>query len=162
MALVKLQSDMYSNDQQKIFLGHVMGFPDTTIPSGYIKCNGAPVSRTTYADLFALIGTTFGVGDGSTTFNVPDLRGEFIRGLDDLRGVDVGRTINTFQDHQANPFNTIDTNTTGSSTTSVVVPQNGTASPYMGFFWDNEGIRFRNSGGEARPVNYALTYCIRY
>lgn len=45
------------------------------VPAGWLYCNGAAVSRTTYADLFAEIGTTFGVGDGSTTFNLPDLRG---------------------------------------------------------------------------------------
>src|SRR5262245_20388174 len=60
-------------------------------PSGFVKCNGAAISRTTYALLFAEIGTTFGVGDGSTTFNVPEIRGEFIRGWDDSRGVDSGR-----------------------------------------------------------------------
>lgn len=46
-----------------------------TVPSGWLLCNGAAVSRTTFATLFAIIGTTFGAGDGSTTFNVPDIRG---------------------------------------------------------------------------------------
>jgi microcystin-dependent protein len=46
-----------------------------TAPTGWLLCNGDAVSRTTYADLFAVIGTTFGTGDGSTTFNVPDFRG---------------------------------------------------------------------------------------
>lgn len=54
-------------------------------------CDGSAVSRTTYAALFGVIGTAFGVGDGATTFNVPELRGEFIRGLDNGRGVDAGR-----------------------------------------------------------------------
>ena len=57
-------------------------------PSGFLKANGATISRTTYADLFAVIGTQYGAGDGSTTFQLPDLRGEFIRGYDDGRGVD--------------------------------------------------------------------------
>ena len=69
----------------------------TTAPSGYLKCNGAAVSRTTYADLFAIIGTTHGAGDGSSTFNVPDLRGEFVRGWDDSRGVDSGRSFGSSQ-----------------------------------------------------------------
>ena len=67
----------------------------TTAPSGYLKCNGA-VSRTTYADLFAIIGTTHGAGNGSTTFNVPDLRGEFVRGWDDSRG-GYGRSFGSSQ-----------------------------------------------------------------
>ena len=61
-----------------------------TAPSGYLKANGDAISRTTYADLFTAIGTTFGVGDGSTTFNLPDMRGEFARRWDDGRGVDSG------------------------------------------------------------------------
>jgi microcystin-dependent protein len=50
------------------------------IPSGWLICDGLAVSRTTYADLFAVVGTSFGVGDGSTTFNVPDLRDKFPKG----------------------------------------------------------------------------------
>ena len=50
-------------------------------PSGWLICNGAAASRTTYADLFAVIGTTYGVGDGSTTFNLPDCADRFIMGV---------------------------------------------------------------------------------
>jgi phage-related tail fiber protein len=64
-----------------------------TAPAGFLKANGATISRSTYADLFAALGTTFGAGNGSTTFNLPDLRGEFPRGWDDGRGVDSGRTF---------------------------------------------------------------------
>ena len=78
--------------------GEVAFFARSSAPAGYLKANGAAVSRTAYATLFAAIGTTFGVGDGSTTFNLPDLRGEFLRGLDDGRGVDSGRTIGSAQD----------------------------------------------------------------
>lgn len=53
-----------------------------TAPSGWMLCNGSAVSRTTYADLFTAIGTTYGVGDGSTTFNLPDLRGRVPAGTD--------------------------------------------------------------------------------
>lgn len=66
-------------------------------PAGYIKANGAAVSRTTYARLFARIGTEYGAGDGVTTFNLPDLRGEFLRGWDDGRGVDSGRAVASAQ-----------------------------------------------------------------
>lgn len=69
-----------------------------TPAAGWLKCDGSAVSRTTYAALFAAIGTTYGAGDGATTFNVPDLRGEFIRVLDDGRGVDSGRTLGSFQE----------------------------------------------------------------
>ena len=52
----------------------IVSWTDSSIPSGFLECNGTAVSRTTYADLFAVIGTTYGVGDGSTTFNLPDLQ----------------------------------------------------------------------------------------
>ena len=71
-----------------------------SVPSGYLECNGAAVSRTTYSALFAVIGTTYGTGNGSSTFNLPDLRGEFIRGFDNGRGVDSGRSINNPQGSQ--------------------------------------------------------------
>jgi len=52
----------------------IVPWSDSSIPSGFLECNGAAVSRSTYADLFAIVGTTYGAGDGSTTFNVPDLQ----------------------------------------------------------------------------------------
>lgn len=60
--------------------GNVEHTARTTAPPGYLFCDGAAVSRSTYSRLFDAIGTTFGAGDGSTTFNIPDLRDEFIRG----------------------------------------------------------------------------------
>lgn len=60
--------------------GAVMPFAMNSAPSGWLAANGAAVSRTTYAGLFSAIGTTYGTGDGSTTFNLPDLRGYFVRG----------------------------------------------------------------------------------
>lgn len=77
--------------------GTVVAWGANNTPTGYIHCNGAAVSRTLYADLFSAISTTFGGGDGSTTFNVPDLRGEHIRGFDDGRGIDSGRGFGSFQ-----------------------------------------------------------------
>ena len=79
--------------------GAVFCLAVATVPSGYLECNGASVSRTTYAALFAVIGTAYGTASGST-FNVPDLRGEFIRGFDNGRGVDSGRSIATAQSDQ--------------------------------------------------------------
>jgi len=54
--------------------GTILSWSDSSIPSGFLECTGAAVSRTTYADLFAVIGTTYGAGDGSSTFNLPDLQ----------------------------------------------------------------------------------------
>ena len=77
--------------------GNVGYFAGATAPAGWLAASGQAVSRTTYAALFAYIGTIHGAGDGSTTFNLPDLRGEFIRGLDSSRGVDAGRTLGSAQ-----------------------------------------------------------------
>lgn len=83
--------------------GMIAPFPMATVPTGWLKCNGAAVSRTTYAALFALLGTTYGAGDGSTTFNLPDYRGYFMRGWDDSRGIDSGRALGTTQTDDVTP-----------------------------------------------------------
>ena len=58
---------------QGVNTGIVVPWGSASIPSGFLECNGTAVSRTTYSALFAVVGTTYGVGDGTTTFNVPDL-----------------------------------------------------------------------------------------
>tara|TARA_R100000149_G_scaffold61343_1_gene30709 strand:- start:19 stop:1203 length:1185 start_codon:yes stop_codon:yes gene_type:complete len=78
--------------------GSVFCMAVATVPSGYLECNGQSVSRTTYAALFAVIGTQYG-SSSSSTFKVPELRGEFIRGFDNGRGADSGRSIGS---HQSN------------------------------------------------------------
>lgn len=69
-----------------------------------IVADGSAISRNDYAALFNKIGTTFGDGDGSTTFNIPDLRGEFVRGFDDGRGVDSSRVFGSNQDAYLPPI----------------------------------------------------------
>ncbi|WP_323789242.1 phage tail protein [Psychroserpens sp.] len=69
-------------------IGSIFTFPMATIPTGYLVCDGSAVSRSNYADLFAILGTTYGAGDGSTTFNLPDYRGQFLRGNDNGSGND--------------------------------------------------------------------------
>jgi len=83
----------FSNMSSLSFAGIVAYFAGTVAPVGWLIANGATISRTTYANLFANIGTTYGAGDGSSTFQIPDLRGYFIRSLDMGAGVDSGRTL---------------------------------------------------------------------
>jgi microcystin-dependent protein len=78
-------------------VGEIAHFARTSPPTGWLKANGVAVSRTTYSALFAVMGTTFGQGDGSTTFNLPDLRGQFMRAWDDGRGVDAARPFGSLQ-----------------------------------------------------------------
>ena len=126
----------------------------STAPDGYLLCDGAAVSRVTYADLFAVVGETFGAGDGSTTFNVPDLRGEFIRGFDDGRGADAGRVFGSFQ---ADEFKAHDHN--------GVAGDPGTDPARLGGAnrsVDTDTYTTSPAGGvETRPRNVALNHIIK-
>jgi microcystin-dependent protein len=136
--------------------GSIFWFAANAAPAGYLKANGANVNRTTYAALFAAIGTTFGVGDGSTTFTLPDLRGEFARGWDDGRGIDSGRTFGSAQGH-AFASHTHTYTASGASGNSVT----GGPTPI------NDGGQTLNTGAqgaaaETRPRNIALLAIIKF
>lgn len=75
-------------------VGAVLPYAGTAAPTGWLLCYGQAVSRTTYAALFAVVGTTYGTGDGSTTFNLPDLRGRSVSGKDDMGGSAANRITN--------------------------------------------------------------------
>lgn len=79
--------------------GAVFYFAFSTVPSGFLLCNGAAVSRATYSTLYTAIGDTFGAGDGSTTFELPNLLGQFVRGWNeaDAGSPDNGRTFGDIQ-----------------------------------------------------------------
>lgn len=129
-----------------------------TAPDGFLKANGAAISRTTYSALFGEIGTTYGSGDGSTTFNLPDLRGEFLRGWDDGRGVDSGRSFGSFQDHALEQHqHGTDARTGFSSTPSG---SGGGAGGTSAASVDN--VIGANTSFETRPRNVALLACIKY
>ena len=172
---------------QAVPTGSVHLMATTTAPSGYLKCNGAAVSRTTYADLFAIVGTTWGEGDGSSTFNVPDLRGEFVRGWDDSRGVDSSRSFASSQSSANLQHNHTATATSTSSVTDPghfhnvaysnsdsgdgVIEESGVGlSGYEPTETATTGITVSTStsvsvandgGSEARPRNIAMMYVIK-
>lgn len=155
-----------------------------TPPPGELKANGALLSRTTFAALFARIGTTFGVGDGSTTFGLPDLRGEFVRGWDDGRGIDTGRVFGSLQKGSLQfidqgvagvsaGIGSLNVNTTTPSVTRSTmgldpwtpsdfsganICDSGTAAPIVGAVADGASVAY----GVARPRNIALLACIKY
>lgn len=134
--------------------GDMKPWPATTAPAGWLKCNGAAVSRTLYAALFNVIGTTYGAGDGSTTFNLPDLRGEFVRGLDDGRGVDSGRALGTAQaDAFASHTHQGPTYGYGNGTTNW-----GTG----GGTYQATATTTAAGGTETRPRNQALLWIIKF
>lgn len=72
-------------------LGMVVPFAGTSAPTNWLLCYGQAISRTTYAALYAVLGDTYGNGDGSTTFNLPDLRGRVVAGQDDMGGSSADR-----------------------------------------------------------------------
>jgi phage-related tail fiber protein len=162
-----------------VLTGSVSAFAMSSAPSGWLKCNGAAVSRTSYAALYAKIGTTFGAGNGSSTFNLPDLRSEFIRGYDDGRGVDVGRTFGSKQKGTVRSFDAggtlavVGERGDGSSAATVrtlLGLDAGNLSDYTGAKWAAIGgtgigdiANTTEAGwGVTRPRNVALNLCIKY
>ncbi|MEO9385515.1 tail fiber protein [Chromobacterium phragmitis] len=156
--------------------GQVAFFAMANPPQGWLKARGNAVSRTEYAALFAAIGTTYGAGDGSTTFNLPDLRGEFIRGWDDGRTVDNGRGFGTSQASQ-NLWHdhSIPTPTATAGNDTVLVDNSGAPLDYGCRLASNEVLAewgknpnvlryatYGQGGNESRPRNIALLACIKY
>lgn len=137
-------------------VGTVVGKASTIVPEGYLECDGSAISRTTYATLFADIGTLYGIGDGATTFNIPDLRGEFIRGWDNGRGVDPARAIATaqadaFESHNHQIRDRSDYPLSGGSVASAA-----------GVGALNSRFSEPTGGTETRPRNIAMMYCIKF
>lgn len=134
--------------------GAIMHFAMNTPPSGWIKADGSIVSRATYANLFTAIGTTYGAGDGATTFQLPDLRAMFVRGWDDGRGVDSGRVFGSNQaDELASHSHVIPSSDGGQGGAALNLTYGAAGgTPYS---TNNTG------GSETRPVNTALLACIK-
>ena len=141
------------------------------MPSGWLLCDGTAVSRTTYADLFTAISTTYGVGDGSTTFNLPDMRGEFVRGADESRGIDSGRAIGSWQDEDVEPHDhsIVDPGHAHSHSKdndggSATIHSGGAGIPSGTLTTGSSttGITVQDSTGtETRPRNVALRFIIK-
>nr|BAR30138.1 phage tail fiber protein [uncultured Mediterranean phage uvMED] len=153
-----------------------------TVPAGYLECNGAAVSRSTYSVLFGIIQTQYGGGNGSTTFNLPDLRGEFIRGWASNGSVDSGRQIGSSQGSDNLSHNhTISSSVNDSGHSHTIglavrsnyaeprnfgVGRDGNANNSDSTSTQTTGISVSssaaNSGGsEARPRNVAMMYIIK-
>lgn len=155
-------------------VGHVKYFAQNTAPTGYLKANGGAVSRVTYSALFAKIGTTYGAGDGSSTFNLPDLRGEFVRGWDDGRGADPSRP---FGSNQGGSFTQHIHVLDGRIMIGSIVSSGMNAGVTPGAAYTNVGELSDSSNGpgpytssstsaaagnETRPRNVALLACIKF
>ena len=164
--------------------GQIVCFAAAQAPEGWLECDGSALDRSVYAGLFQVIGTVFGQGDGSSTFNLPDLRGEFIRGWDHGRGVDGGRVFGSAQlDAMQNLTGSLgniykglggsDGGTSPPQTTGNAFGWSSIAGVYntshiaasqadQGFGPVFNASYQARTASENRPRNRALTFCIKY
>ena len=137
-------------------IGSVIAFAGINPPFGYLLCHGQEVSRSEYSNLFNIIGELYGVGDGVNTFNLPDLRGEFIRGFDAERGIDNGREMGSFQEDMFKSHDHTLTNIFSGGFS-------GTVNYSVSASLIRQGRNTGSTGGsETRPRNVALNYIIKY
>ena len=136
-------------------IGQPQIWPVHFAPPGAIALEGTEVDRGLYPRLFAAIGTGYGAGDGSATFNLPDLRGEFIRGWDKGRGVDPGRVFGSSQ-ASANREHEHRYGSYGPGPSNYLTGD--------GRWWSGPttGTTASSGGSESRPRNVAMLYCCRY
>ena len=162
--------------------GQIATYGMTSCPSGWLAANGSAVSRSTYAILFSTIGSSWGNGDGSTTFNLPDLRGTFVRGTgtNGTYGTAVGQAVgsyaaDTYLNHSHTATST-DAGHTHSYTTpggnysggspgsSYTLTSNaGTTSTGTGYASISTTVATSTTGDtETKPKNYGVLYCIKF
>ena len=177
------------NDGAGSPVGSITAFAGMAPPFGWLICDGSPVSRSTYATLFGVIGTSWGQGDNSTTFNIPDLQGRFLRGLDAGSGRDpdaasrtasntggnTGDQVGSVEDQQylAHSHTVTDPGHNHKSVNNDVVRNTGGYGTGLGtgglgpnqitMTTNTTGITINNSGGnETRPKNAAVYFIIKY
>lgn len=162
---VNITDETYNPNNDMV--GMMATFAMNSAPEGWLIANGSAVSRTTYARLFSRIGTLYGSGNGSTTFNLPDARGVFLRGADLGRGYDSGRV---FGSYQADAVKTIDLQyygpSSGSGTRTVISVESGRNALYTSGINQADGSiqpAFQMTGAvENRVKNLSVLTCIKF
>jgi microcystin-dependent protein len=149
--------------------GMIGAFPMSSCPSGWLEANGAAVSRTTYSSLFTAIGTSYGPGDGSTTFNLPDYRGYFLRGWNHGASNDpdassrTNRGDSTTGDNvgtkQADQYGTHSHNL-GQSFSATIFGWATSTGATAGWVTAGSTATSSSGGNETRPKNINVTYCV--
>lgn len=143
-------------------LGEICAWPSDSTPDGFLECDGSAISRTTYYDLFNIIGIQFGEGDASTTFNLPDLRGFVIRGQDSGSGVDEGAASRTDRGDGASADN-VGTKQSGEvckhNHRDLRISIGGSGS---GMDSGPSGNSFYQGGNDSNPPNMVLKFIIRF
>jgi microcystin-dependent protein len=155
------QALVYDNSQNEFIPTTLVSVPTGTIlcfaasgniPSGYLVCDGSAISRTTYSDLFFICGSTW--GSTSTTFNLPDLRGEFVRGWDGGKGTDPSRNFGSFQNYDIQSHN--------HQISLSKISGSGDTEGSSGRIGTSTTSTTATGGSETRPRNIALNYIIKY
>jgi microcystin-dependent protein len=148
-------------------VGAIIPFAMSTPPTGYLECDGSAVSRTTYAALFTAISDDYGAGDGTTTFNLPDYRGQFLRGWAHEATTDPDKATRTDRgdgtggdvvgSKQADAFkaHTHPIPNSNDSTNDNIVKFSGQTTI-------KSGVTGSTGGSETRPTNINVMYCIKY
>lgn len=162
-------------------VGSIVAWPTATPPTGWLECDGSAISRTSFATLFAVISDDYGAGDGSTTFNIPDYRGEFLRGMDPGNARDpdsasrtdrgdgtTGANVGTKQGHQfllhGHPARYSGASSTpdGSGGIALDNGSNSDQPAFTGTLGTTLGQQISGSGGnETRPRNVNVKWIIR-
>jgi microcystin-dependent protein len=153
-------------------VGSIIAWTTGTAPSDYLHCDGSAINRTTYAGLFGVISTSYGTGDGSTTFNIPDYRGRFLRGFANGQSTDPDRATRTNRGdgttgdnvgtNQADEFKGHNHSAT---TTARNIATGGAGNLASGGGSPNTAgsVTIGTSGGnETRPINTYVMWCIKF
>jgi len=161
-------------------VGSVLAFAGTSAPTGYLMCDGSAVSRTTYATLFALIGVTHGQGDNSTTFNIPDYRGRFLRGVDGSAGRDPNDSTRTAMNTGGNTgdnVGSVQTDAFQGHYHNAIIQANGDGNGYLRGATNVAGTTISTgvlgaitngtngtprTSSETRPINAYVNFIIKY
>jgi microcystin-dependent protein len=150
-------------------IGSIHAHSGATAPIGYLLCQGQTVSRTTFASLFAVIGTTYGAGDGSTTFALPNTQGIFLRGSGSqaIGGVTASATLGSTQGDQfQGHYHSVGAVNTANGGSAAVASSNAAAN--QAFTGAAANIVTDGSNGtprfgtETRPANVGVNYMIAY
>lgn len=157
-------------------IGSIMAYAGSSDTGAFLLCDGRDISRSTYASLFAIIGTTYGSGDGSTTFNLPDTRGLFLRGAGSqtISGIAYSGTLGTKQGDQMQGHRHQTASQSGANGGNVGPNTSGTGYMSLGIFSNSTGVANSTppiddttgngtprTGSETRPANLAVNYIIR-
>lgn len=159
--------------------GSIIAFGGATVPNGWLLCDGAPVDRVQYAQLFAAIGTSWGHGNGTSTFNVPDLRGYFLRGVDSTPSADrdldyavryalkpggaTSRNVGSYQSDalkkHTHSIKRVSLSTQSANTQLAITADNNS----LGFIDPFDGvINQAGESEESRPKNAYVNYVVKY